>query len=119
MIKVVVAGSRDFTDYKLLEEKLVKILKIKGKPSEIEIVSGGARGADALGERFAREKKCHLKRFLANWDEYGRSAGHRRNAEMAVYGDILVAFWNNSSPGTRGMIDLAKKKGLEVHVIHY
>lgn len=119
MIKVVVAGGRDFNNYKLLEDRLIKILKTKGKPSDIEIVSGGARGADALGERFAREKRCSLKLFMANWDRFGRSAGHRRNAEMADYSDVLVAFWNRASPGTKSMIELAKKKGLEVHVIHY
>lgn len=119
MIKVVVAGGRDFNDYELLDKTLVEILKQKGKPSEIEIVCGGARGADALGEKFAKKRKCKIKYFPADWDRFGKSAGYRRNAEMADHSDVLVAYWDQKSRGTMHMIDLAKKKGLEVHVIHY
>lgn len=119
MIKVVVAGGRDFNDYEILDKTLVEILKSKGRPSEIEIVCGGARGADALGEKFAKKRKCKIKYFPADWDRFGKSAGYRRNAEMADHSDVLVAYWDQKSRGTMHMIDLAKKKGLEVHVIHY
>ena len=57
-----------------------------------------------------------VKRVPANWEKFGRSAGHRRNAEMAQYADGLVAFWDGLSPGTRSMIDLAKGRGLKVHI---
>lgn len=55
MFKVIVAGSRDFDQYILLKAKMVHYLS-RYKPHEVEIVSGGARGADSLGERFAKEK---------------------------------------------------------------
>ena len=66
-MKVIIAGSRDFNDYELLKKTCDKIL-INQK--DIEIVSGGAKGADALGERYANERRYGLKIFLANWDEY-------------------------------------------------
>lgn len=119
MIKVIVAGGREFSDYFTVENSLIRILTPKGQPAEIEIVSGGATGADALGERFAKEQKCPVKRFPAEWHKYGKSAGPRRNEKMAEYADVLVAYWDQRSRGTRSMIDLAKKKGLEVHIIHY
>jgi glycerophosphoryl diester phosphodiesterase len=55
--------------------------------------------------------------FPAEWDKYGKSAGYRRNEQMAQYAEVLVAFWDYNSPGTRHMINLAKQYNLEVHVI--
>ena len=118
-IKVIVAGGRDFHDYDVMHQTLLPIVQAKGLPSQIEIVSGTARGADSLGERFAQVQGCHLKQFPADWDTYGNKAGYRRNAEMADYADVLVAYWDQKSRGTMHMINLAKKKGLEVHIIHY
>ena len=84
---------------------------------KIEIVSGHAKGADQLGERFATERKLGLKLFTAEWEKYGRSAGYRRNEEMGRYADALVAFQINGSKGTQHMIDFAKKNGLKVRVV--
>ncbi|TCI26711.1 DUF2493 domain-containing protein [Exiguobacterium sp. SH5S4] len=116
--KVVVAGGREFDDYELLKKSISGILRGRFKRSEVEIVSGAARGADVLGERFAKDMRCSVKRFPANWD-IGKQAGYIRNSEMADYGDMLIAFWDQQSRGTMHMINLAKKKGLEVHVVHY
>lgn len=119
MFKVIVAGSRDFNDYEMLESKLMYYLSVY-KPIEIEIVSGSAKGADTLGERFAKEKGCHIKRFPAEWDVYGKSAGYRRNAEMAKYADACVVFMKKEgSKGSQHMIDLARKYELPLKVILY
>lgn len=115
--KVIIAGGRDFSDYDLLEQTLRELYE--GQNDKFEIVSGTARGADQLGERFARRAGFEIKSFPADWNKYGKSAGYRRNAEMADYADVLVAFWDQKSRGTMHMIDLAKSKGLEVHVVHY
>lgn len=80
-----------------------------------EVVSGGARGADTLGEKWASDRKIPIKRFPADWS-IGKHAGHVRNAEMAEYGDALVALWNGISPGTRSMIKMAQLRGLKVFV---
>ena len=89
MFKVIVAGGRDFTDYALLKSTLHHLLS---KKSDIEIVSGVARGADSLALQFASQNHLPVKKFPANWDIYGKSAGFRRNKEMAEYADACVCF---------------------------
>lgn len=115
-MKVIIAGGRDFDDYDLMKRKLDHLFS-KRKPDEV--VSGGARGADALGEGYSKERRIPLKIFKADWDKYGKAAGHVRNAEMAGYGTHLVAFWDGKSRGTKNMIETAKRKGLDVRVIYY
>ena len=114
--KVIIAGGRDFTNYELLRTKCNNLLQNK---NIVEIVSGTANGADKLGERYAIEKGFQIKRFPAQWTKFGKSAGYKRNAEMADYADALIAFWNGSSKGTKHMIDLAKKKNILVRIIKY
>jgi hypothetical protein len=80
-----------------------------------EVVSGGARGVDRLGEEFAVAHHLHVKRFLPNW-KLGRGAGFIRNIEMAEYADALIAIWDGVSRGTAQMIREAKKRGLRVYV---
>lgn len=116
MFKVIIAGGRHFNNY----EKLCKVADhmLKNK-AEIEVVSGTASGADTLGEDYAKERGYGVKRFPANWNKYGLSAGYKRNKEMAEYGDALIAFWNKKSKGTKNMIDLAEKYGLKIKVVYY
>lgn len=118
-LRIIVAGSRTFNDYDLLETALLDYLKENN--NDVTIISGAARGADQLGERFARQHGYNLKCFPAQWDTYGRSAGPIRNKEMAKYAaeecGVLFAFWDEKSRGTKSMIELAKKYGLEVHVV--
>lgn len=118
MIKVIIAGTRDFNDYALLKKDVDYFLQ-DFNPSKIEIVSGNARGADKLGERYAKEHNLPVKLFPANWDKYGKRAGYLRNQEMANYSDMLIAFWDEKSKGTKHMIDIAKKQGLTVIVVGY
>jgi len=113
-MKVIIAGSRNFNDYNLLKSSCDNLLT---QFTNIEIVSGTARGADKLGERYAREKGYDIKEFPANWDKFGKSAGYIRNDEMAKYADMLIAFWDGASKGTKHMIDLANKRGIKVIVI--
>ena len=71
MIKVIIAGTRDFDNYELLKQKMDKILAGKVRNNEeIIIISGTARGADKLGERYAREKGYKIERYPANWDKH-------------------------------------------------
>lgn len=116
MFKVIVAGGRDFADYDLLKSKLDNLL-VNRNP--VEIVSGTARGADKLGEFYAKRSQLAVALFPADWDLYGKSAGYRRNEEMAEYADALVAFWDGKSRGTKHMIDLANKSGIQVRVVNY
>tara|TARA_Y100000592_G_C5284360_1_gene227777 strand:- start:66 stop:425 length:360 start_codon:yes stop_codon:yes gene_type:complete len=116
--KVIIAGGRDFkaTPHHV---KTVNTLIKKLNTWDVEIVSGGARGADKFGEDFAKTFNLPLRVFPADWDRYGKSAGYRRNAEMAEYATHLIAFWDGSSRGTKHMIDLADQKELKVKVIKY
>jgi len=115
-VKVIIAGSRNFMDYKTLCNVCDYMLQ---NQNEIEIVSGTAKGADELGERYAKDKGYGVKQFPADWDKYGKSAGYKRNEEMAKYADALIAFWDGHSKGTGHMIDLAKKHEIKVKVRYF
>lgn len=114
--RLIIAGSRTFTDYELLKRTLDKLLINK---TDIEIVSGCAKGADKLGERYAAEHNYPVKHFPADWDAHGKGAGFIRNKQMAQYADALVAFWDGFSRGTEMMIELAREKNLLVRVIRF
>lgn len=114
--RVIVAGSRGFNNYGLLCEKLDRLLSRQGN---VVIVSGTARGADLLGERYAEERGYVINRFPADWDTYGKRAGYLRNKEMAENADGLVAFWDGKSRGTKHMIELAEKGRLKVRVVSF
>ena len=114
--KVIVAGGRDFDDYKTLCEVCDYMLS---KQNHVEIVSGAARGADKLGETYSKERDYWLTQFLAAWDTHGKAAGYIRNKQMAEYADALIAFWDGRSKGTKHMIDLAKEYNLKIKIVHY
>lgn len=117
VFKVIIAGGRDFDNYDLLKSFCEKVLS--NVSEEIEIVSGGATGADKMGINYGYENnyKCHL--FLPNWEEYGRSAGVIRNDDMANFATALIAFWDGKSKGTKDMIERAKAKGLLIRICKY
>lgn len=115
-VKVIIAGSRGFSDFQLLYAKCEEVL---ANVKEAEIVSGTARGADKLGEHYAGLKGHSVRQFPADWDKHGKAAGYIRNKEMADYADCLIAFWDGESRGTKHMIDLAIERGLSVHIINY
>lgn len=120
MLKVIIAGGRDFTNGKLLFDTCTKILaNYIDAEYEIEIVCGEANGADYLGKLYAYRKKFKLKSFPANWDLFGVAAGPIRNGEMADYADVLIAFWDGRSRGTADMIEQAKRNKLIVRIIRY
>ncbi len=130
-LRTIVAGSRTFDDYDLLNNTLIRLLDDKYKagivnnPTQIKIVSGTAKGADELGEQFACTYGYDVIRFPADWEHLGKRAGYARNEQMAQYASeygvhgILVAFWDGKSKGTQHMIKLAYRYGLEVHVINF
>lgn len=115
--RVIVAGGRDFADRDFLYQKLDHLLsQMEG---EIIIVSGGASGADALGELYALERGLKKEVFRARWSELGKGAGPARNQEMAEHATHAVCFWDGRSRGTKDMISRAKKQGLKLRVVMY
>lgn len=123
MSKVCIAGSRSFTDWLLmwefLEKKLADFLKLTTGSGISEIVSGTAKGADKLGERYAVAKSIPIKRFPADWNKYGKVAGHVRNRQMAEYADVCVVFWDGESRGSANMIACTKELKLPTIVVKY
>lgn len=118
-MKVIVAGSRNFNNYNFLKEKLDHIFNNVLKIKDITIISGHARGADQLGERYAKERKLKCEVYPADWDKHGKAAGYIRNEKMAKVGDILVAFWDGESRGTKHMIRTMKDLGKKVIIVFY
>jgi predicted Rossmann fold nucleotide-binding protein DprA/Smf involved in DNA uptake len=111
MSKVIIAGSREFDRY----EDVALVGDVLINEGDV-VVSGGARGADTLGERYARERGLQCLVMKADWDVLGKRAGYVRNRDMAIVSDMLIAFWDGKSKGTKHMIDLALEKGLKVFV---
>lgn len=112
MIRCIVAGGRDFDDWPLMKRKLDTIF---ANQEMVEIVSGGAAGADSLGERYAEERGWSIRRFPADWQNLGQRAGPLRNAQMAAYATHLVAF--PGGKGTADMLRQARERGLTIRQV--
>ena len=118
MFKVIIAGGRDFNNYNLLKEKCLFLLQNKFTEG-VTVISGHARGADMVGEQFAKEFNLNLEIFPADWETNGKSAGYIRNAEMLKHADAVICFWDGKSKGTKHMIDITKKANKPLKVIKY
>ena len=112
-MKLIIAGSRNITPKQFLDAAEL----IPDEWNVSEVVSGTARGVDTMGELLAAYHNIDVKRFPADWNEYGKRAGMIRNAEMADYADALFAIWDGKSKGTKNMIGLAKDKVLTIIVV--
>jgi len=115
-MKTIIAGTRTFNDYELLETKLTEF---RLTHDITEIVSGGAIGADRLGEVYAMRNDIPIKPFPAEWKKHGNAAGPIRNRQMAEYADQLIVFWDGSSKGTNNMIDSMIKQKKPVYMVLY
>jgi hypothetical protein len=112
-MKTIIAGSRTCNSIQQINEAVSKASWIP-----TTVISGTARGADQLGEQWAREHKIPIIKFPANWDRDGKAAGYKRNEVMANNAEALIAIWDKTSKGTEHMINIAKRKGLKI-LIHY
>lgn len=113
-MKLAVIGSREFQDYVLLKSTLDPVLE------RIDvIVSGGARGADSLADRYAKENGISLCVMKPDWNKYGRAAGILRNKDIIENCDEAIAFWNGKSSGTKNSIDTCKKMGKRCKVVEF
>lgn len=110
-MKLAIVGSRNFTDYKRFSQIIDKV-----KTQVTLIVSGGARGADTLAERYAKEKAIPYLIFPADWDKHGKKAGMLRNQDIVDNADGMVAFLAPESRGTKDSIKRAERKGIPIHI---
>jgi hypothetical protein len=113
-MKVAVVGSRTFNDYNLLKETLDKLY-----PKISLIVSGGAKGADSLAERYAQEEGIPTLVFKPEWKKYGKAAGFIRNKDIIMASETVVAFWDGVSKGTQNSMDHAKDLGKQLIVVMF
>jgi predicted Rossmann fold nucleotide-binding protein DprA/Smf involved in DNA uptake len=114
-MKLAIVGSRNFSDYKVLSDFILSKFNL----SEVDaIVSGGAKGADSLAEKFAHEHNLLLIVKEADWAKYGRAAGPIRNQLIVDEAAAVVAFPTPSSKGTLSTMNLATKKGKRLEVMH-
>lgn len=109
-MKLAVVGGRNFDDYEYLERELDKL-------DDIEmIVSGGAKGADTLAERYAHEHGIKIKIFPPEWEIWGKQACNKRNHQIVDECDQLIAFWDGESRGTAHSVALAVMAGKKVRI---
>ncbi len=106
-MKLIIAGGRDYRFTSKDIERLNTLENIT------EVVSGGAKGADTEGEHWAREQSIPIKVFKADWNQYGRGAGPKRNQAMADYADAVALF--PGGKGTENMFKHAQKIGLVIY----
>lgn len=121
IMNIAIIGGRDFDNYELLKQTLLSApeLDFNTNGTVYSVVSGGAKGADSLAERFAEEYGLNIIVFPADWKRYGRGAGIIRNKEIISKSDIVFAFWDGKSKGTKSSIDLAKKQNKQLTIIYY
>lgn len=104
-----VVGSRNFDDYHYL-------VQVLNRYNFLNIVSGGAEGADQLAESYAIDHNINFQEFLPDWDKYGKSAGPRRNQQIVEASDELIVFWDGKSKGAKSTINLARQMKVPVHI---
>lgn len=120
-MKLAIIGGRDFGDYDLLRRTISRHFWEFGNPFFLvtEIVSGGAKGADSLGTRFAREQDLKLTEYLPDWEKYGKRAGFIRNEDIIKNSDFVLAFWDSVSKGTGNSLSIAKRLKKPTLIIYY
>lgn len=115
-MRLAIIGSRTFNDYELLEKSIIANFMIDNIDL---IVSGGANGADKLGEKFANVNNIQTIIFKPDWNKYGKSAGFIRNKLIVDNCDSVVAFWDSKSKGTKHSLDYAKKTNKNIIIIRF
>lgn len=131
-MKIIIAGSRSFTNEQYMADKLKELFDL-GAITEPELICGMAKGADEVGRQIFKKEGLPIHKYPANWKDmsepcrvkhnaygqYNALAGMKRNKQMGDVADLLVAFWNGSSTGTKDMIDYMHSLGKPVYVFEY
>ena len=112
-MNIAIVGSRWYAEYDTIKEYILSKIDIK----EVEcVISGGANGVDRMAEKFAKEFKIKTKIFLPDWNKHGKAAGPIRNKDIVENSDIVFAFWDGQSRGTKKSIELAEKIGKKLYI---
>ena len=117
-MKIAIVGGRDFNDYEFLEKELAKFIE-ENNISLNSIVSGGAKGADTLAEKFATEMDVEMIVFKPDFEKFGRGATLARNTQIIENSDVVFAFWDGKSKGTHDSIKKAEKLNKRLLIFNY
>jgi len=125
-MKLAIVGSRTFNDYDLFEywigyfggDIIVGSRTFNDCDLE-ELVSGGAKGADSLAEEYAKLWGCPIRIFRPDWDKFGKQAGFIRNQQIVDNCDMVLAFWDGKSRGTKDTIDKARKAKKPTFIVYF
>ena len=127
-MKLAIVGSRTFNDYEFMKQKIDEFVVQYGKPDVV--ISGGAMGADKLGEYWAHKNHIDIERFCPEYNnatmiakygkiKWGKIAPIFRNKTIAKTCDYMIAFSVNNSNGTCDVTEYAKSIKKEVFVHEY
>lgn len=113
---IVVTGSREWNDWSKIRTAFDCVDAASTGP--VTLIHGDARGADRMCGFVAERLGWTVERMPADWNKYGRSAGFRRNEAMLDRNpDLVLAFWDGQSRGTKHTIDTATERNLRVKII--
>ena len=121
-MNIAVVGSREFKDkefvFTILNQFFDNQLMYGDISSDYILVSGGANGVDSWAEEFWRKNTGTCIIFKPDWNKYGKRAGFLRNELIIKEADMILAFWDGQSKGTKHSIDLAieAKKLINIYV---
>lgn len=117
-MKLAIIGSRGFNDYDFLKKSVSDFLS-RNSLVCTHIVSGGAKGADTLASQYAMEHQLEMIVFKPDWKQFGKRAGFIRNTEIIEKADVVIAFWDGISSGTKDAImkaiELNKRTKIKIY----
>ncbi len=122
-MRLAIIGGREFDDWNLLDDTMWRWFRTRGQNDGetvvTEIISGGARGADSLGARWATEQQIKLTVFKPDWDKHGKAAGFIRNEDIVAAADMVLAFWDGLSRGTGNSLSIAKRLKKPTLIVYF
>lgn len=121
MIKanITISGSRDYNDYTFFSARMNEVIDDLGPENIVRIISGGANGVDKMAERYAKENGYTFVLVRPDYRQYApKVAPLMRNEEMVIMSNIVIAFWNKKSRGTKYTITYAAKMNRWIKVFY-
>ena len=116
-MRLAIVGSRTFDDYDIFLQYIEKFLQLHY--GNHTVISGGAKGADRLAKIFAQTWEREYIEFPADWNKYGKQAGFIRNQQIVDAADMILAFWDGKSRGTKDTIDKARRAKKPTFIVYF
>ena len=118
--KFMVGGSRSIIDKNWIFSQIEKYWYWHlACYEELTLIQGGARGVDKISKEYAQENDLKIEEHLAEWEKFGKAAGHIRNEEMIKESDEVLLLWDGESHGTKNDIELCEKYKKPYTLVYY